>query len=148
AELNFGGSRPRYDRPGRRAAVPGLGSRPLPRNPGLASFRPRPEASVVQDIVRRLDGRLGDLYVMTREHMDHVKGLLRAHSAKQRLPAIEYAWLTGSAHPRYGQRFPEAQKKIELYQAAYERVRLAATQRGLLGLTSVRAFMGLEHLSK
>jgi beta-lactamase superfamily II metal-dependent hydrolase len=98
-------------------------------------------SAVMEDVLRRLDRRPVDLYVMTHEHMDHVQDLLRAHSAKQRLPVIEYAWLTGSAHPRYRQRFPEARKQIELYRAAYDRVRLAATQRGLLGLTPVRAFL-------
>ena len=97
--------------------------------------------TVMQDVLRRLDGRPIDLYVMTHEHMDHVQGLLRAHSGKQRLPAVDYAWLTGSAHPRYGQRFPEARKQIDLYRAAFDRVRIAAIQRGLLGLTPVRAFL-------
>jgi hypothetical protein len=98
-------------------------------------------STVMQDILRRLDGRAVDLYVMTHEHLDHVQGLLRAHSVKQALPGIEYAWLTGSSHPRYYERFPEARKRIELYRAAYDRVRLAATQRGLLNLAPVRAFL-------
>lgn len=96
---------------------------------------------VMRDILRRLDGRPVDLYVMTHEHLDHVQGLYRAHSANQRLPTIDYAWLTGSAHPRYNERFPEARKQIDLYRAAYDRVRLAATQRGLLALAPVRAFL-------
>jgi len=78
---------------------------------------------------------------MTHEHMDHVQGLCRLNSIGRQVPAIDYAWLTGSAHPRYYQRFPEARKRIQLYRAAYDQVRLAAAQRGLLGRRSVRAFL-------
>jgi len=98
-------------------------------------------SAVAEDVRRRVDGRPVDLYVMTHEHMDHVQGLLRAHAVGQKLPAIDYAWLTGSAHPRYYQRFPEARKQLELYRAVYEQVRLAAAQRGLLRRAPVRAFL-------
>lgn len=98
-------------------------------------------SDVMDDLRRRLDGRSVGLYVMTHEHMDHVRGLLRAQSLGQQLPPIEYAWLTGSAHPRYLQRFPQARRQIEAYRAAYQQARLAAAQRGLLSLGPVRALL-------
>jgi glyoxylase-like metal-dependent hydrolase (beta-lactamase superfamily II) len=61
--------------------------------------------SIIADINRRLDGRPIDLYVMTHEHMDHVQGLLCAHSDGQLLPGIDYAWLTASASKNYYQQF-------------------------------------------
>lgn len=97
--------------------------------------------AVFEDVLLRLDGRPLDLYVMTHEHMDHVQGLLRAHSAGYRLPVIDYAWLTGSADPAYYQRYPEARKQLDFYRSAYEQARLAATERGLLGVGPVGAFL-------
>jgi hypothetical protein len=73
--------------------------------------------------------------------MDHVQGLLRAHSCGQRLPVIDYAWLTGSSHPRYYERFLAARKRFELYRGVYDQIRLAAAQRGLLSLAPVRALL-------
>jgi len=67
-----------------------------------ALFRP-----VVEDILRVLDGRRLDLYVMTHEHLDHVQGLLYAEeklfpagSLRDRL-GTRHAWLTASAEPGY-----------------------------------------------
>jgi len=98
-------------------------------------------SAVMDDVLRRLDGRPLDLYVMTHEHMDHVQGLWRAHTCGQRLPVIDYAWLTGSSHPRYYRRFPGARKRIQLYRGVYDQIRLAAAQRGLLSLAPVRALL-------
>lgn len=97
--------------------------------------------SVFDDIGRRLDGRPIDLYVMTHEHMDHVQGLLSAHSDGHQLPAIEHAWLTASSNTRYYERFPEAAKQRSLHLAAYDRVQRIALQRGILGVAPVRAFL-------
>jgi len=97
--------------------------------------------SVFEDIGRRLEGQPIDLYVMTHEHMDHVRGLLRAHDDGHQLPPIDYAWLTGSASERYYDRFHEAAKQRSLRLAAYERVQRIALQRGILGLAPVRAFL-------
>jgi beta-lactamase superfamily II metal-dependent hydrolase len=97
--------------------------------------------SILDDILRRLDGRPIDLYVMTHEHMDHVQGLLCAHHDGQKLPAIDHAWLTASSSASYHEKFPQADKQRSLHLAAYERVRRIALQRGILGLVPVRAFL-------
>jgi hypothetical protein len=72
---------------------------------------------VVKNILQELDGEGLDLYVMTHEHMDHVKGLLYAN----RLPdfngklkdllGVKHAWLTGSSAPGYFDDHPQAQEK-------------------------------------
>jgi beta-lactamase superfamily II metal-dependent hydrolase len=97
--------------------------------------------SVFEDIGRRLDGRTIDLYVMTHEHMDHVQGLLQAHSNGLQLPAIDYAWLTASSSATYYERFHEASKQRSLHLAAYDRVRRIALQRGIVALAPVKAFL-------
>ena len=97
--------------------------------------------SVLEDIDHRLEGRPIDLYVMTHEHMDHVQGLLRAHTEGHKLPPIDHAWLTASSSATYYQRFPEAAKQRSLHLDAYERVRRIALQRGMLGVVPVRAFL-------
>ena len=62
---------------------------------------------VVEDVLKVLDGKPLDLYIMTHEHMDHVQGLLQVdqkvlpgHDLKARLN-VQYAWLTASAEPGY-----------------------------------------------
>ena len=65
---------------------------------------------VIKDILLRLDGRPLDLYVMTHEHMDHIQGL--PYAAKHGLELeVDYSWLTASAGPGYGKRYPEARRK-------------------------------------
>ncbi|MFC0682615.1 hypothetical protein ACFFGH_32705 [Lysobacter korlensis] len=64
---------------------------------------------VVQDIIDRTGGEV-DLYVMTHEHLDHAQGLLSAFRKGIKLGA-RYAWLTGSAHPEYYERNPQARKR-------------------------------------
>ncbi|GAB4533784.1 MAG: hypothetical protein Kow0063_16230 [Anaerolineae bacterium] len=65
-------------------------------------FRP-----VIEDILRTLDGRRLDLYVMTHEHMDHVQGLLYAEEklfpdkSLRDMLRTRHAWLTASAEPGY-----------------------------------------------
>lgn len=97
--------------------------------------------SIIADINRRLDGRPIDLYVMTHEHMDHVQGLLCAHSDGQQLPEIDYAWLTASASRNYYQQFPQADKLRRLHLDAYERVQRIALHQGIAGLAPVKAFL-------
>ena len=97
--------------------------------------------SILTDINRRLDGQPIDLYVMTHEHMDHVQGLLCAHSNGQQLPQIDYAWLTASANTNYYKRFPEAAKQRRLHLAAYDRVQRIALNQGIVGLAPVKAFL-------
>ncbi len=73
--------------------------------------------SVVEDILKELDGQPLDLYVMTHEHMDHVQGLPFASDnlgldepLKQKLN-VQQAWLTVSADPDYSSQYPDAQEK-------------------------------------
>src|SRR5829696_3566966 len=74
---------------------------------------------VIENILEVLDGEPLDLYVMTHEHMDHVQGLLYgATKRKEGLNKVlkdeldvKYAWLTGSAHPDYYKKFPDAEKE-------------------------------------
>lgn len=91
-------------------------------------------APVLQDVLAVLNGRPLDLYVMTHEHMDHVRGLLYASKKlykrdelRKRLQ-VQHAWLTSSAAPDYYQHHPEAKKKLdearELYDAIGDYLRL------------------------
>jgi hypothetical protein len=104
--------------------------------------------SIFDDIERRLDGRPIDLYVMTHEHMDHVRGLLHADSEGRQLPPIDYAWLTASAAPTYYKKFTEAKKQRSLHLASYRRVQRIALQRGILGVASVKAFLDNNNPSR
>jgi len=81
---------------------------------------------IASDILRRLNGHPVDLYVMTHEHMDHVAGLSYLDRLGLPIP-IDYAWLTASSAQGYYDRFPEAKKRLALYESDYKRVRLAAT---------------------
>jgi hypothetical protein len=70
---------------------------------------------VFDDVLSELDGRPLDLYVMTHEHMDHVKGPLYAEDQlgldlKKTLKARQ-AWLTASSAVGYYDSHPEARKK-------------------------------------
>lgn len=88
---------------------------------------------VIEDILKQLNGRPLDLYVMTHEHLDHAQGLYYAATKlyvgdelKNKLK-VQYAWLTASAAPDYYDRFEEAEKqkkkkKKELYEQAYDRI--------------------------
>lgn len=73
---------------------------------------------VVADIVKELDGRPLDLYIMTHEHMDHIQGLpyaeryfyTESESQLKDLLNTQYAWLTASAAENYRDTHPKAQK--------------------------------------
>ncbi len=88
-----------------------------------AVFRP-----VLEDVIRELDGRPLDLYVMTHEHLDHVQGLFYAATKlfpdgglAQRLK-VDYAWLTASAAENYYDTHEEARRKKDLWLEAYRRI--------------------------
>jgi beta-lactamase superfamily II metal-dependent hydrolase len=95
---------------------------------------------VIDDVLAELDGQGLDLYVMTHEHLDHVQGLY--HAATRLFTegeltaklAVRHVWLTASAAPDYGQRFPKAEKQKKRFQAA-----LAAIERGLRFLPADRS---------
>jgi beta-lactamase superfamily II metal-dependent hydrolase len=84
----------------------------------------------VQDILKVLDGRPLDLYVMTHEHLDHVQGLLWAAEKvytradlRDRLRPHD-AWFTASAHPDYYKTHGDARKKLDDARALLEDIRL------------------------
>jgi hypothetical protein len=83
--------------------------------------------TIAADVLRRLDGSAIDLFVMTHEHLDHVKGMRLAASMGVEIP-VDYVWLTASANPRYGKLYPKASAH-RLAMAAEVR-RLAADDRG------------------
>lgn len=83
---------------------------------------------VVNDILRVLDNRPIDLYIMTHEHMDHVQGLLWA--AKQLFSETElinklkvsHSWMTCSSDPGYYDVHPDAKEKLNLAAAAFSSI--------------------------
>jgi beta-lactamase superfamily II metal-dependent hydrolase len=77
---------------------------------------------VVADIERQLGNNPVDLYVMTHEHMDHVKGLLHASTNLQRDIKARYAWLTASAEEGYYDRFPAAKEQRKKLIASYDAI--------------------------
>lgn len=78
---------------------------------------------VVADIAAELGGRPIDLYVMTHEHMDHIKGLLYAQDKLGVELGADYAWLTASADPDYGTTYPNAVKQRKIAALAMESTR-------------------------
>ena len=98
-------------------------------------FRP-----VAEDILGRLGGKPVDLYVMSHEHLDHVRGMLTIDRMGLTIP-VDYAWLTASANPRYGDTYPRAQRRKRLLIEEYRRVAALAEARGLTASASVRAFV-------
>jgi len=102
---------------------------------------------VAEDIRRRLDGRPIDLYIMTHEHMDHVRGLTYASSLNIPLP-IAYCWLTASSDPRYGLRYPRAEKRLALYREEYQRVQLAIAAQGLTPAEPLQAFLAINDFNR
>jgi hypothetical protein len=77
---------------------------------------------VFDDVIRELDTAPLDLYIMTHEHMDHVKGPLYANdqlgfALKEQLKP-RHAWLTASSKSDYYDTHPEAKKKrLEMVEA-------------------------------
>lgn len=66
---------------------------------------------IIEDVIKELDGKPLDLYIMTHEHLDHVQGLFHC-SAKESIDLeVDYAWLTASAEEDYYGRFPDAEKE-------------------------------------
>ncbi len=64
--------------------------------------------TVAEDLRRRIGDGAIDLFVMTHEHLDHVRGLRYLASIGNEIP-IDYVWLTSSANPYYGRRYPKAE---------------------------------------
>jgi len=70
---------------------------------------------VIDDVLHELGDQPLDLYVMTHEHMDHVKGLLYTNDqlgidVKDRLK-VRQTWLTASAREDFYDTHPAAKKK-------------------------------------
>jgi hypothetical protein len=85
---------------------------------------------VVEDILRELNGRPLDLYVMTHEHLDHVQGLpyaeekLYTNAADELAKRLKtrYTWLTASAEEGYYEKHPDAKEKHLELTAAYKEI--------------------------
>lgn len=95
---------------------------------------------VISDIHSRLDGRPLDLYVMSHEHLDHVKGLLSAANAGREI-AVDHAWLPASSEPGYYQRFTKARRQKALALSTYERIRTEIAERGLESVPHVASML-------
>src|SRR5262245_26696480 len=67
-------------------------------------------APVLEDVMRVLDGKRVDLYVMTHEHLDHAHGLFYGDARLHRTIAADWAWLTASAEDGYYDAHPEAKR--------------------------------------
>ena len=79
-------------------------------------------APVLRDVLKELDGKPLDLYVMTHEHMDHVQGLFYgAQKLGIEIPTT-YAWLTASAAPDYYDNHPRAKQRRLGFLEAYDTI--------------------------
>jgi beta-lactamase superfamily II metal-dependent hydrolase len=101
---------------------------------GEAIFR-----SVAEDIRSRLDGGAIDLFVMTHEHLDHIRGLPYAASVGLEIP-VDYTWLTASSNPNYGKRYPRAQAQRLAMAEQVSRLKTEARRLGVDQRRQVRAF--------
>jgi beta-lactamase superfamily II metal-dependent hydrolase len=105
------------------------------------------DIAVFQSVAEDLRGRIGegaiDLFVMTHEHLDHVRGLRYLASLGQAIP-FDYVWLTSSANPHYGRRYPKAEvlKRLMATQALH-----LTAQAQVLGLEDhpARAYMAINN---
>jgi beta-lactamase superfamily II metal-dependent hydrolase len=81
-------------------------------------------AAVVDDVLAELGGAAVDLYVMTHDHLDHVRGLLHAHKELGKTIPVDYAWLTAPARPGYYDeaRHEVAHKRLQQTRAAHEAI--------------------------
>lgn len=85
---------------------------------------------VIEDVLNELNGKSLDLYIMTHEHLDHVQGLLYAKEklfsgASDELAKrlkIRYTWLTASSEEGYYEKHPQAKKKLDEFNAAYQEI--------------------------
>jgi beta-lactamase superfamily II metal-dependent hydrolase len=96
--------------------------------------------TVAKDILDQLDGKAIDLYVMSHEHLDHVRGMLTAHTRGLPIP-VDYGWLTASAAEGYGKRYPDAARQKRMLVTEYRRVAALAGARGLRGSAPIDAFL-------
>ncbi len=85
---------------------------------------------VVEDILKELNGRPLDLYIMTHEHLDHVQGLPYAEEKlytetddelAKRLKT-RYTWLTASSEDGYYEKHPKAKEKHLEFSATYKEI--------------------------
>ena len=85
------------------------------------------DESVFEPIINDIREVIGkkrplDLYVMTHEHMDHVKGLLYADKTWGLNFPVDYAWLTASAEEDYYDRHENARQELRALTAAYDEI--------------------------
>jgi beta-lactamase superfamily II metal-dependent hydrolase len=83
---------------------------------------------VLENVLDVLDGQPLDLYILTHEHMDHVRGLLFAeskvwtageHALRDKLD-VRHVWLTASAADDYYERFREAGERRLAFTETYK----------------------------
>ena len=101
---------------------------------------------VLEDVLKVLDGKPLDLYILTHEHADHAQGMFFAerkifgdseNDLCQRLKT-RYVWLTASAAEDYKDRCPEAEKRHRIFANTYAEIdhflqALAASPEQILG---------------
>ncbi len=118
-----------------------------------AGGNPECFARVVENILSELQGKGLDLYIMTHEHMDHVKGLLYVDNhvyqgALKNKLAVSHAWLTASSNPGYYDSHPKAREKamarLEMYDTlasylAADETSPSPSMQTLLGINDPRA---------
>ncbi len=75
-------------------------------------FRP-----ILENVRQLTGGKPLDLYILTHEHLDHAQGLFYGAEKLGIELKARYAWLTASAAEDYYERFPEAKKRRDVYQA-------------------------------
>lgn len=92
---------------------------------------------VVTNIIKELDGKPLDLYIMTHEHMDHVQGLNYANENNipgknlKEILDTQFAWLTGSSEDNYYDTHPEAKRQFNIHQQMYYAISSQAQKLGL-----------------
>jgi beta-lactamase superfamily II metal-dependent hydrolase len=98
---------------------------------------------IVENILKVLDGKPLDLYVMTHEHLDHVQGLPYAEKnffketegQLRGLLKTKYVWLTGSSAPDYYEKHLESKKQQLNFNNLYSRIERFLKSRIALGET-------------
>ncbi len=96
---------------------------------------------VLADIRAQLGDKPVDLYIMTHEHLDHVKGLLHATIHLKYKLRARYAWLTASAEEGYYDRFPEAREKRQRLLASYDAIAAHVAARPAVATPGLRALL-------
>ena len=94
---------------------------------GEAVFDP-----IASDILATLANKPLDLFIMTHEHLDHVRGMLFASQKLNKPIPVNYTWLTASSADNYYETHPKAhQQKVALINLYEGLVRYLGARSGL-----------------